>query len=156
MPSWLVLRLHAASRHHVGLMCRRHAWPGTFNRSLLHVPGHVCPCLSETFSSGGLTVAKVQLKVSFVVRHLLQSQTMRHVQVVPAEFDREKRRRLQLSGQRRQPLVVSAFLPRQTGWLRLGPGESAPVTPKTWAMTHLWSPPSSAPRAFKVNRLFKL
>lgn len=39
-----------------------------------------------------------------------------------------------------QPCTVSAFLPHQTGRLHHNPGESALVTPKTWAMTHLWSP----------------
>lgn len=40
--------------------------------------------------------------------------------------------------QQQQPLVVSTFHPRQTGWLQLSPGESAVVTPKTYAMTHTY------------------
>lgn len=37
-----------------------------------------------------------------------------------------------------QPCTVSAFLPHQTGRLHHNPGASALVTPKTWAMTHIY------------------
>lgn len=47
--------------------------------------------------------------------------------VEPDECDSRKHAGLQ---QQQQPLVVSAFLPRQTGWLQFSPGESALVTPK--------------------------
>lgn len=46
--------------------------------------------------------------------------------------DGRKRRGLQ-----KQPVVVSAALPGPTAWLQLRPGESALVTPKKQAMTHL-------------------
>lgn len=54
-----------------------------------------------------------------------QSNTASRPKVALADGDGGKR-----VGFQRQPLVVSAFLPRQTGWLQLGPGESALVTPK--------------------------
>ncbi len=53
--------------------------------------------------------------------------------LVRAEFDRRKR-----FSPRSSPLVVSKFLPHQTGWLQRSPGESALVTPKTQAMTHTY------------------